>query len=191
MEGAFGLATALLVWRFGSSGMLVYYWLFFMALLLIAWVDWETSYIYDVVTYPLLALGLGASVFWPENYSAWWSSLAGAALMLLLLEGSYQLVRWISGRDALGGGDVKLMAAAGAFLGPWASMRALVLVALISPLYWLAVMRIKNLDTRDAFPYGPVLAAGAAISAWELLSLDIAHWAHQNNLRGLAELLLF
>lgn len=190
IELSFGLLTVLLLWRFGVDASLFYWLPFFWTLALVAWVDWETSYIYDVTTLPLLALGLAGPWLWSGFAASWWTPIAGATLMWFLMEGSYLLVRKLTGREALGGGDVKLMIALGAFLGPLGALRALVFVALVSTPYWLVTQKLKGLGPRDPFPFGPPLVLGGMISAWELLSGDLSSWFEINGLQDLAWLFL-
>ena len=83
-------------------------------LLTLATIDWETGYLPDRLTWPLLALGLGASALELTPATAL-GSLVAATLgggMLWLLQSGYARLR---GREGLGGGDVKLVAAAGAW----------------------------------------------------------------------------
>jgi leader peptidase (prepilin peptidase)/N-methyltransferase len=84
-------------------------------LLALAWIDAEWMVLPDCLTLPLLATGLGAgAVLTPETMT---SRLAGAIAGWGLFAGVAYLYRLLRGRDGLGGGDAKLLAVAGAWLG--------------------------------------------------------------------------
>ena len=190
IESSFGVATLLVLWRFGLDSSLFYWLPVFWTLLLIAWVDWESSYIFNVTTYPLLGLGLASPWLWEGYRGAWWLPWVGAGALWLLMEGSYQVVKRWTGKEALGGGDIKLMAAMGAVLGPIPALRALAFVAVISLPYWVLTKKIKGLGSQDPFPFGPPLVAASLLSAWELLSGDLASWLNNAGLAWLAEFFL-
>lgn len=170
MEAAFGLVAWGFAARFGTGVEALYYLGFFLALLLISWVDWETQYIYDATTLPLLAVGLPAGWLFERHYLAWWSPLAGAAAMFLGLLALAEIGRRLAGREALGGGDIKLMAAVGAFLGIDQCWKAMALGVLFGLPLMLLHQRLQGRHWREPAPLGPGLCLGAALACWNLLS---------------------
>ena len=81
--------------------------------------------------------------------------------MLLGIAFAYQAIR---GQEGMGGGDVKLLAMIGAFLG-WQSVFVTLMVAsLIGSLIGVALMLYQRADTKLAIPFGPFLACGALVS---------------------------
>ncbi|MEM9809969.1 MAG: A24 family peptidase [Pseudomonadota bacterium] len=128
-------------------------------LLILAGIDAETSYLPDRLTLPLLALGLlyanvGGPLSLPE--SALGALIGGGSLWLLAF-----LYRRLRGAEGLGGGDVKLMAAAGAWCGPY-SLPFILLAASLGGIAYALPSLIRN-NRQDALAtevrFGPFLAA--------------------------------
>jgi prepilin signal peptidase PulO-like enzyme (type II secretory pathway) len=162
--------AVVLLWRFGAEPATWLYLPFFFALLLGAIVDWQTQYLYDVITLPLGALGLLVSFLQPQLLGGLWRSplaVLGMALSMLALQG---LGRWLSGREALGGGDVKLMAAAAGFLGWPHAWLALLLGSLAGLPLMLLYRRVHGGAWKDPAPFGPALALGCAVAGWDRLA---------------------
>ncbi len=74
------------------------------------------------------------------------------------------LYQWIFKREGMGGGDVKLLAMIGAFLGWKAVILTILLSSLIGSIVGIVVMVLKGKDFKYAIPFGPFLSLGAAIS---------------------------
>lgn len=129
-------------------------------LLALAWIDAEHLLLPDILTLPLILLGLGAAWYlrWPPPVDA----AAGAAAGYLgfrLLALAYRRVR---GRDGLGAGDAKLLAVAGAWLG-WQALGDVVLGAALTGILWFVATRAPSTDEQPAagpaeLPFGPALA---------------------------------
>ncbi|NOG72644.1 prepilin peptidase [Roseicella sp. DB1501] len=127
------------------------------ALLALAWIDWEHLILPDALTLPLIPAGLLAT---------WWLApaeltghAAGAALGYLAFRGVALAYRRLRGREGLGQGDAKLMAAAGAWLG-WEALAAMVLVAALLGLALAGILALRRggLDAAEPLPFGPCLA---------------------------------
>ena len=132
-------------------------------LLTLAWIDLRRWVLPDALTLPLILAGLLAAVaFNPGNLT---ERGLGAALGYLAL----RLVAWayvrLRGREGLGQGDAKLLAAAGAWLGALA-LPQVVLIAALSALLAAAALRISGTPVRahSALPFGPFLA----LAIWAL-----------------------
>ncbi len=123
-------------------------------LAVLAWVDARTFRIPDLLSFPLIGLGLLWSATQPAT--AFWSAVIGAACgyAILALIGAYYFRR--HGTEGLGLGDAKLFAAAGAWLG-WQGLPPVLLIAATSGLAF-ALLRPATGDRRIAF--GPWLALG-------------------------------
>ena len=176
IEGAFGVLAGLSTWRLGSDLLALEFTGYFLALLLIAVVDWESLHIYDVCTYPLGLAGLSLSVQFPGVYGAWWVSAACAAGTLALMWALGAAGTALFKRDALGGGDVKLMAAAAGFLGPAGIIQALAFSVVLGLPLMLVYQRRRGLGWREPAPFGPGLCLGCALAGWDLVSGDLS-WA--------------
>ncbi len=162
-----GALLALALWgRFPGSPLLIAYGPFALALLALSAIDLEHRLLPDAITLPGIGLGLGLALVLPHL------SLRGAAAGALLGGLSLYVVGWLyeqfKGRQGLGGGDVKLLAMIGAFLGAAALPLVIFFSAALGSLVGLVVVlaqgRWRQGHWRSAaIPYGPFLAAGALI----------------------------
>lgn len=127
-------------------------------LLLLAAIDWRCQILPDTLTLPLIAVGLLlALIFEPDDFparviaaAAGWSVFAGLGL-------GYRRLR---GRDGLGGGDGKLAAVAGSWIGPL-GLPWVVLAAALGGLAWVGLARLagQSWSAERRLPFGPFLAA--------------------------------
>jgi leader peptidase (prepilin peptidase) / N-methyltransferase len=127
-------------------------------LLALGWIDVEWFLLPDVLTLPLLVVGLGVTILTVPD-DMFWHAL-GAVSGYLGLRGIALLYRAVRGREGLGAGDAKLMAAAGSWLG----LGALPLVLLLAALAGLAFAGIatatgRMMQATTALPFGTFLAA--------------------------------
>jgi leader peptidase (prepilin peptidase)/N-methyltransferase len=166
VELAGGILAAALWWRFPASILLLAYGPFCAALLTLSAIDLEHRLLPDAITLPGTALGLALALVLP--HLSFLDAAAGAAAGSAL----FFLIGWVyqklTGRQGMGGGDVKLMALIGSFLG----LGALPLVIFISAGLGSVVGIARVLTSggwRDgrwrlvAMPYGPFLAAAALL----------------------------
>jgi len=150
------LALACL-WRFGFTLQAASVFALLAALLAVAWIDWEHMIIPDAISLGFLALGLALSPFIGPGLLR---SLGGAVVgggLLLLLGVLWQKTRGVEG---MGGGDIKLMAAVGAFLGPVLSLLVIFVGAFLGALYGVVLLR-KGGQAKVAF--GTFLSMAAAL----------------------------
>lgn len=141
-------------------------------LLALAAIDLEHWLLPDALTLPLLAAGLAAT--WLATPSELADHLAAAATGWAGLAGFAALYRRLRGREGLGGGDAKLFAAGGA----WVGLAALPLVLLVAAVLGLGFALLRHgraLGRTTAVPFGPPLCAG--IWALELWRLAAGGWA--------------
>ena len=152
--------------------------LFAISLILIAvlialsFIDFETTYLPDVLVLPVLVVGLLVSFFIPDR--EWWQGLAGAAAGYAV----FYPFAWIGdrlNRPVMGWGDVKLSAALGAILGLAPLLLGLYLGVLIGGFVALIVYAARIFGfNRVLIPYGPYLVAGGIVSM--LYFRTIADW---------------
>ena len=134
---------------------------FASVVLTLAIIDAQTTWLPDALTQPLVWGGLiAAAMGWSDIALA--DALAGAVVGYLSLWSVYWLFLMISGKQGMGYGDFKMLAALGAWFG-WRSILALVLIASISSLLTAAIMQLRGrLPTSRQIPFGPFLAIAAA-----------------------------
>jgi leader peptidase (prepilin peptidase)/N-methyltransferase len=156
------LFTALLwvmaFWRFGLSWQALGTALFFTLLLGIALADARTYIIPDQFTIGGTVIGLALS-FAPGGLDPL-DAFIGAAAGFVLLWLVAVLGEWAFKKEAMGGGDIKMMAMVGAFLGPLGVLLTVFLGALFGTLIFAPI----SLKTGKLVPFGIFLALGAAIT---------------------------
>ena len=156
------LATAL-IWlaaavRYGATWQALTVAVFFTLLLGIAMTDARTYVIPDEFTIGGTILGVLLSIA-PGGVTIT-QSLLGAAVGFGLLYLAGLLGEWWLRKPAMGGGDIKMMAMVGAFLGPIGAVLAIFLGALVGSIVFLPI----TLKTRKLVPFGIFLAVGAAVA---------------------------
>lgn len=136
--------------------------LFLLLLIPISAIDLKHYIIPDSLSLSLLILGLLVS-FIPGQMTPLQAILGilagGGSLYLIGLIGELLLKK-----EAMGGGDVKLMAAAGAFFGPVTVLLAIMFGALLGAFYGISIMVLKKLNGSHQIPFGPFLGAGVWIA---------------------------
>lgn len=161
VEGATGLLFSASAITFGPGIAAAAAALLSFLLLVLGLIDLQHQILPDRLTYPGIALGLGASFFVPWTSPS--ASLAGAALgaaLPALLIGTYALF----GIDAMGWGDVKLLAMVGAFLGWKGLVLTLLLGAFAGTVVGGLYLYATGKDRRTPLPFGTFLAAAALFS---------------------------
>ena len=126
-------------------------------LLALAWIDIRSWLLPDALTLPLVVAGLlAAAAFDPDQLLDRSLGAAAGYLSLMTIAALYR--RW-RGREGLGGGDAKLLAAAGAWVGA-AALPQVILVAALSALIAAGCLRLAGirLHAQSALPFGPFLA---------------------------------
>jgi leader peptidase (prepilin peptidase)/N-methyltransferase len=153
------LLTVSLFQRFGLSFEFTYYFLFLAALLVITFIDLEHQIIPDIISLPGIMIGFAGSFFCIQV--SWQQSvlgiLIGGGLLYAIALGYYLLTK----RDGMGGGDIKLLAMIGAFLG-WQSLLFVVFASsLIGSIIGISSIFLQGKDSRSKIPFGPFLALSA------------------------------
>ena len=162
-----GLVAAALVARFGITFAAFRFGMLAFLLLVAAWTDLEHRTIPNAVTYPGTVLGLVCSTVVGDGVSAVVGALAAAAVFLAVA---------VISRGGVGGGDVKLAATIGAFLGGPAAFVALFLAVSFGAGAGIVLIALGLRTRRQTIPFGPALAAGALAAVFA--SNDLARIAH-------------
>jgi leader peptidase (prepilin peptidase)/N-methyltransferase len=155
-------------YHFGPVPVLLIKSLWVAVLVEVIFCDIEHKLILDRVMFPSMVVAIGLSFFTP-NLGIWQSLLtglgAGLIFLVLALVGSY-----FFGADALGFGDVKLVAFIGLIVGVHntAIVTALFLGVLFAGVISLALVAARRLTMKSGIPYGPFLAAGTLVVLYQL-----------------------
>jgi leader peptidase (prepilin peptidase) / N-methyltransferase len=157
--------TALLfgaaAWRFGAHPVTLMWCAVLATLMALAAIDWDTTLLPDSLTLPLLWAGLAcASLGWTVPlHQAVWGAVAG----YLSLWSIYWLFKKATGKEGMGFGDFKLLAALGAWLG-WQAILPIVLMAsVIGAVVGIAMKLTRGLREGGYVPFGPFLAGGGVV----------------------------
>lgn len=154
-----GLMFVGLFLRFGWSKELLSSLIFCSGLLVISVIDIHHQIIPDEISLPGIVVGFLFAI-WVGKVS-WLESLLG----IFVGGGSFLLVAWgyekISKQEGLGGGDIKLLAMIGAWLGVQSLLVVIILSSLLGSLIGITVMIVQKKNLKTAIPFGPFLAVGA------------------------------
>lgn len=162
IEGITALGSLILFMKFGPSLSYLFYFSFVAALIVITVIDLYHQIIPDVISLPGIGAGLLASLIIPQITflnSLFGILLGGGSLFLVAT-----LYQWFFKREGMGGGDVKLLAMIGAFLGWKAVILTILLSSLIGSITGIIIMVSKGKDFKYAIPFGPFLSLGAVIA---------------------------
>ncbi|MEP1895289.1 MAG: A24 family peptidase [Alloalcanivorax venustensis] len=155
------LVAGLCAWRFGFDPWLIFMLYGSFTLLALAVIDLDTTLLPDDLTYPLLWAGLLAAVLGisPVSLS---DAVIGAMAGYLALWSLYWVFKLLTGKEGMGYGDFKLLAALGAWLG-WQYLPVVVLLSSVVGLVFAVSMMASGSVKRDqGIPFGPYLA----IAGW-------------------------
>jgi leader peptidase (prepilin peptidase)/N-methyltransferase len=156
-----GLAFAALSWRFGAQPTTLLWCGFVAALIALAMIDWDTTLLPDSINQPLLWAGLIAALMgWTIPLD---KAVIGALAGYLSLWSVYWLFKLATGKEGMGYGDFKLLAALGAWLG-WQMVLPIVLGAsAIGAVVGLIMKMTAGLREGRYVPFGPFLAGGGLV----------------------------
>jgi len=161
VELAMALFSAALVWKFGLTALTAGFFLLIAALLVISVIDMRLQIIPNVISLPGIAAGFLFAVI--GRHITWLDSLLGILLgggILYAVAGLYQLLRK---KEGMGGGDIKLLAMLGAFLG-WQSLPFIILASsLTGSVIGLAAIALGKRSAAARIPFGPYLSVAAVI----------------------------
>ena len=161
--------SAAVVWRYGWEWQSVAALLVTWSLVALAAIDLDHLLLPDAITLPLLWAGLLASVAWSPGPALSipvdpWSSILGAAAGYLVLWSVYWAFKLLTGREGMGYGDFKLLAALGAWMGWQVLPLVLLLSALAGAVIGLAMIVFRGRGRDVPIPFGPYLAAAGWIA---------------------------
>jgi leader peptidase (prepilin peptidase)/N-methyltransferase len=151
-----GVMSAFVVWHWGWSAQTLVALVLTWGLIAASGIDIRTQLLPDQITLPLLWLGLlcgTQSLFVPAT-----ESIIGAALGYLSLWSVYWLFKLSTGKEGMGYGDFKLLAALGAFCGVQGLLVIVLLSSVLGAIIGALILSLQKKDTATPIPFGPYLA---------------------------------
>jgi len=162
VEAATGLLFALAAWRFGYGAAGLGAMLLIAALIALTGIDFDTQLLPDDITLPLLWAGFAFNSF--GVYTDLKSAVIGAMAGYLSLWAVYWGFKLATGKEGMGYGDFKLLAALGAWLGWQVLPLTILLSSFVGALVGIALLVFARHGRNVPIPFGPYLAAAGIIA---------------------------
>ena len=164
IEAVTALFSVVTILVMGPSEAALWSLLLVWVLIALTVIDFDTQLLPDSMTLPLMWLGLILNYFGilTEFSSAFWGAVAG----YLSLWSVYWLFKLVTGKEGMGHGDFKLLAALGAWLG-WELLPAVILLSsLVGAVVGISLMVFRKHGREVPIPFGPYLAAAGLLCLW-------------------------
>ncbi len=169
------LLSAVAAWKWGVSvqtlGALLLVW----TLISLTFIDLDTTLLPDSLTLPLLWLGLLFNL--GAHFASLSDAVIGAMVGYLVLWSVYWLFKLVTGKEGMGYGDFKLLAALGAWLGWQMLPVTLLLSSVVGASIGVAMIVLVKHDRRVPIPFGPYLAGGGLVALFFGADLTQAYLA--------------
>ena len=169
VEAMTAALAAVVAWRFGFGWEAIMSIVLTLMLVPITMIDFDHQLIPDSIVLPLLWIGLGMSLFHPLPGSevlfiSSREAIIGAIAGYLTLWSFYWAFKLITGKDGMGYGDFKLLAALGAWLGYQYLFTIIIMSAVVGATLGIALIVFRGRDRQVPMPFGPFLAAAGWIT---------------------------
>jgi len=161
--------AAICAWHFGFGWEALMAIVLTFVLIAISLIDVDHQLIPDSIVLPLMWIGLGMSLFHPMPgattlFVSPQDAIIGAMAGYLSLWSVYQLFKLVTGKEGMGYGDFKLLAALGAWLG-WQHLHIIILMsAVVGAVIGIGMILLRGRDRQLPIPFGPYLAAAGWIT---------------------------
>lgn len=173
VELSTGLLTLWAIWHFGFTPQGIAVAFLLWGLITLAMIDTDTQLLPDVLTMPLLWLGLLLNI--EGHFASLTDAVIGASAGYLSLWLVFQLYRLIRGVEGMGHGDFKLLAVFGAWLG-WQYLPQIILMsALVGAVIGITIMLIQRKDAQLKIPFGPYIAVAGVIALFWGKQINLAY----------------
>lgn len=160
IEAVTAILSVLVAFKFGVSAETFFGLIFTWALISLTMIDAKTQLLPDNITLPLLWLGIVINT--SELYTNLETSVFGAVAGYLILWSIYKLFKLATGKEGMGYGDFKLLAALGAWMG-WVMLPQIILLSsLVGAVIGVSMIIIRKHKKSIPIPFGPYLA----IAGW-------------------------
>ena len=160
-----GFLSGIVAWKFGFDWACLGGLLLTWSLIALTFIDVDHQLLPDSITLPLLWLGITFNLF--SIYTDLHSSVVGALIGYLSLWTVFQAFKLVTGKEGMGYGDFKLLAALGAWLG-WALLPSIILLSsLVGAVIGISLIVLRQHQREVPIPFGPYLAgAGWLALVW-------------------------
>jgi leader peptidase (prepilin peptidase)/N-methyltransferase len=156
------LLSAYAAWHFGFGLTAFAALLFIWALIALTFIDFDTQLLPDDITMPLLWTGLIFNLF--GTFTTLSNAVIGAIVGYLVLWSVYWLFKLFTGKEGMGFGDFKLLAAIGAWLGWTLLPLVIMLSSVVGAVVGIALIIVARHGRNIPIPFGPYLAGGGLIA---------------------------
>jgi leader peptidase (prepilin peptidase) / N-methyltransferase len=164
VEALTGILTICAVWRFGATPAGLAACVLVWTLIALTFIDFDTQLLPDNLTLPLLWAGLLANMAGAVPTVSLRDAVIGAIAGYLVLWAVYWLFKLIRGKEGMGYGDFKLLAALGAWLG-WQMLLPIVLLSsVVGAAIGTSLVAFKGRDHQIPLAFGPFLAIAGVIA---------------------------
>lgn len=153
-----GVLIGLVSWKFGYTSITLFAWIFTFSLISLTFIDFDTQLLPDDITLPLLWLGLLFNLNY--GFTDLKSAVIGAIAGYLILWSIYWAFKLVTGKEGMGYGDFKLLAAIGAWFG-WQLLPAVILLSsILGAAIGISLIVFTKRGREIPMPFGPFLAIG-------------------------------
>jgi leader peptidase (prepilin peptidase)/N-methyltransferase len=162
VEAISAILSAYAAWHFGFGLTAVAAILFIWALIALTFIDFDTQLLPDDITLPLLWLGIIFNMF--GTFTTLSNAVAGAIAGYLVLWCVYWAFKLTTGKEGMGYGDFKLLAAIGAWLGWTVLPLVIMLSSVVGAVVGITLIVVAHHGRNIPIPFGPYLAGGGLIA---------------------------
>jgi len=162
IEAVTGIVTLLIAYQYGYSWLTLAILILTWSLIVLTMIDYDHQLLPDDITIPILWLGLIINYF--GLITTLEAAVLGAVAGYLILWAVYWLFKILTGKEGMGQGDFKLLAALGAWMGWQALPQIILLSSLIGALIGIGLILIKGRNKNIPIPFGPYLAGAGFVS---------------------------
>jgi leader peptidase (prepilin peptidase) / N-methyltransferase len=158
IEALTGALIGAVAYHYGYTYSALFGFVFVFALVALTFIDFDTQLLPDDITLPLLWLGLLFNL--NGGFTDLKSAVIGAMLGYFVLWAVFWLFKWVTGKEGMGYGDFKLLAAIGAWFG-WQLLPAVILLSsVLGATIGIGLILLRGKSGNTAMPFGPFLALG-------------------------------
>ncbi|MCU4674351.1 A24 family peptidase [Catenovulum sp. 2E275] len=174
-----GLTGLFAAYQFGVSTLTLWAMLFSFILICLCFIDLDTMLLPDQLTLGLIWLGLMANLngLFAALPDAVIGAVAGYSVLWIIFQG----FKLLTGKEGMGFGDFKLLAALGAWMGWQALLVIILLSSVVGAVLGLILLKLQNKNSQTAIPFGPYLAVAGFIAFYwrqDIIEYYLQNWVY-------------